>query len=81
MIKSNDQQNLNTSFWWIGNCMAREVGMFGRECSPFVGLLAIPPWCLPQPVIDLGLLVRVRYVEERVDSVVSEHLRTQNYAF
>jgi hypothetical protein len=32
-------------------------------------------------VIDLGLLERVRYVEEGVDSFVSERLRTKYYAF
>jgi hypothetical protein len=46
-----------------------------------VVLPAIPPWLLPQPVIDLGLLERVRTVEEGVYSVVSEHLRTQYNAF
>ena len=61
--------------------MAREMGLFGRKFSPSVDLPAIPHWFLPQPVIDLGLLERVRDVEEGVDSVVSEHLRTQYYAF
>jgi hypothetical protein len=44
--------------------MAREMGLFGREFSPSVVLPAIPPWFLPQTVIDLGLLERVRDVEE-----------------
>ena len=44
-------------------------------------LPAIPPWFHPQPVIGLGLLEKVRDVEEGVDSVVREHLRTQYYAF
>jgi hypothetical protein len=56
------------------------LGLFGREFSPSVVLPAILPWFLPQPVIDLRLLERLR-VEEGVDSVVSEHLRTQYYAF
>jgi hypothetical protein len=61
--------------------MEREMGLFGREFSPSVVLPAIPPWFLPQPVMGLGLLEKVRDVEEGVDSVVREHLRTQYYAF
>ena len=53
--------------------MAREMGLF----NPSVVLPAIPPWFLPQPRIDLELLERLRAIEEGVDSVVSEHLRSQ----
>jgi hypothetical protein len=51
--------------------MVRETGLFGREFIPSVVLPDIPPWCLPQLVLDLGLLERLRDVEEVVDSVVS----------
>jgi hypothetical protein len=61
--------------------MVREMGWCWREFSPSVVLSAIPPWFFPQPVIDLGLLERVRDVEEGVDSVVSEHLRAKYYTF
>ena len=62
--------------------MAREMGLFGKKFSPSVVLPAIPPWLLPQPMIVLGLLYRVRAGEEGVDpvNIVSEHLRTQYYA-
>jgi hypothetical protein len=52
--------------------MAREMGLFvylllfGREFRLSVVLPAIPPWLLPQPVIDLGLPEQVRAVEEGV---------------
>ena len=72
--------NLNTSFGWIGNGMAIEM-LFGREFSPSLVIPTIPPWCLPQPVIDLGLLERVKDVEEGVDSVVSEHFRNTVLCF
>ena len=43
-------------------------------------LPGIQPWFLPQPVIDLGLLERVKDDDDD-DSVVSEQLRTKCYAF
>ena len=53
----------------------REMGLFGKEFSPSVVLRAIPPWWLPQPMIDLGLLERVRAGEKGVApvNIVSEH--------
>ena len=52
-----------------------------KKFSSSVVLPAIPPWLLPLQVIDVGLLERVRDVEEGVYLVVSEHLRIQYCSF
>ena len=63
--------------------MAQLAGARAQKWITRVAGFGIPPWFLPQPMLDLGLLERLRAGEERVDSVngVSEHLRTQYYAF
>ena len=36
--------------------VAEEMGLAGREFAPAVVLPAVPPWFMPRPVVDMGLL-------------------------
>ena len=50
------ERRQNTSFGWVGNTKAKEMGLYGREFSPMVAIPVNPPWLLPPSVVDLDVL-------------------------
>ena len=57
----------NTTFGWVGNMQAKEMGLYGMEFSPTVAMPVNPPWLLPPPRVDLEVLERLQKDREGVD--------------
>ncbi len=44
-----------TSFGWIGNAKARNIGLHQLQYSNTVSICSIPPWLFPLPNVDLNI--------------------------